>query len=153
MPELPVVTDVQDLVAATRLMRIETVKLASERYLDAPEAEVEISPTYTLQVNVRDDAAGFRARFGTSISMPVGEIQCDVVAEYEIDEYLLGAATGDALAEYVNGVVLMHVLPYVRHAIADLTLRTFGTPLLMPVMQRGEISFDVEMPAESGATD
>lgn len=49
------------------------------------------------------------------------------------------------MQEFVNNVAIMHILPYARQSIADLTQRVFSAPLLMPIMQRGELQFQVGM--------
>lgn len=138
-----VIVDVHQMVAATSLRGIHFSKLHAERWLDvdSDDDEYEIDPKYTLNVDLRGDGTGFRVRFETQIATPIGEIACGVLAEYEHPDLLLREASGDALTEFVNGVALMHVLPYTRQGIADLTQRTFDAPLLMPIIQRGELSF------------
>jgi hypothetical protein len=138
-----IIVDVHRMVEATSLRGIHAYKLHAERWLDgdSDDDEYEIDPKYTLNVDIRGDKVGFRVRFLTEITTPIGEIACGVLAEYEHPEVVLRQESGDALAEFVNGVALMHILPYARQGIADLTQRTFDAPLLMPIIQRGEMSF------------
>lgn len=45
--------------------------------------------------------------------------------------------------DYSNDVAVVALLPYLRQAIADLTQRVFGSPLLMPALQRGAVTFSM----------
>ncbi|WP_138413083.1 hypothetical protein [Sinomonas gamaensis] len=139
-----VIADVHELIDATSLTAITFFKLYAERWLDPdvdPEQDFEIEPEYALNVHTREDDAGFRVLLETTIKTPIGEIACGVRAEYEHPGHVLQASSSDALTEFINGVALMHVLPFTRQGIADLTQRTFDAPLLMPIIQRGELEF------------
>lgn len=141
-----VADDVNQLVAAADLESIEVYRLVAERDLFASARDdVEIDPTYTLTVDFRDEGDGFRVRLQTDVETPIGQISCGVLAEYGLGEARLTAESGEALTEFVNGVALMHVIPYARQSIADLTLRVFGAPLLMPIIQRGQITFSPQV--------
>lgn len=47
------------------------------------------------------------------------------------------------LTKFTNEVAAMHLLPYLREALADVTRRVFDQPLMIPMIQRGELSFPV----------
>lgn len=136
------VTDVHQLVEATSLLGINVFQLSATRRLDvAPTDDFEVDPRYTITADFRDDGAGFRVRLLTEIETPIGPIACGVLAEYEHPDARLGPESSEAFNEYVNGVALMHIIPFARQAIADVTLRVFGSPLLMPILQRGQMQF------------
>lgn len=136
------VTDVHQLVEATSLLGINVFQLSATRRLDvAPTDDFAVDPRYTITADFRDDGSGFRVRLLTEIETPIGPIACGVLAEYEHPDARLGPESSEAFNEYVNGVALMHIIPFVRQSIADLTLRVFGSPLLMPILQRGQMQF------------
>lgn len=144
------VVDVHRLVEASSLLSVEVFKLSAERQLDVePTDDFEIDPSYLLTTDFRDDGAGFRIRLLTDIETPIGTISCGVLAEYAHDGVRLGPESSEALNEFVNGVALMHIIPYVRQAIADVTLRVYQSPLLMPILQRGQMTFDVSIDSTS----
>lgn len=147
-----VVRDVHEMVDVTSLLGIEVYRLSAFRNLDAQPAEnFEIDPSYALATDLRDDGDGFRVSLLTEIDTPIGRIECGVLAEYEHHGILVTSASSEALTEYVNNVALMHVIPYVRQSIADITLRVFNSPLVMPILQRGQMSFRVEVDNDAGA--
>lgn len=141
-----VIADVSELVQLTRLVSIMPTRILVERSddeLSDDDESVPIEPLHALSLTLRDDESGFRVRFTTDIIVPFGRIGCDVEAEYEVDGAKIRAQSTGAMAEFVNGVALMHVFPYTRQHLADATARVFGTALLMPIVQRGDISFSV----------
>ncbi len=146
MPDTAI-TEVGQLVESASLLTIEVFRLGADRNLDAqPSAEgVEIAPKYTLDIDIRDDRSGFRIRLMTEINTPFGDIECGAYAEYEHPGVVLGQESSVAASEFVNNVALMHLLPFVRQSIADITQRVFTAPLLMPIIQRGELEFELEI--------
>lgn len=143
------VVDVHKLVENTSLLGIYVYQLSAVRELDAPQTDdFEIDPHYSLTADFRDDRAGFRVRLVTEIETPIGRIECGVYAEYDHAGVNLGPESSEAFNEYVNGVALMHLIPYVRQSIADVTLRVFNAPLLMPILQRGQMVFNLKIDAE-----
>ncbi|MGF3055595.1 hypothetical protein [Microbacterium sp. YY-01] len=137
-------TDVHQMVEATSLSSIEYFKMHAERDLSfSPDAPVEVSPSYILTVDFQPDGERFRVLFETDIETTAGHISCGVAAEYAHPSVILRQASGEAISEFVNNVALMHLIPYVRNGVADITQRVFEAPLLMPIFQRGELNFDV----------
>ncbi|UIP57674.1 hypothetical protein DSM26151_05390 [Agromyces marinus] len=91
--------------------------------------------------NARDDESGFRIILETRISAQPGNIGCTVQAEYGLEALRANEVPADAMEEFINNVALMSLLPFVRQAIADITLRVFEAPLMMPIIKRGDLSF------------
>lgn len=130
-------------MASTSLLTIETPKLCAERnYVEVSEP-FDIVPEYELNTAFRDDLAGFRVILRTIIDVPIGRIECNTSAEYEMEDLLADDVPDEAFGQFVNDVAVMHILPYTRQSIADITQRVFANALLMPIMQRGSIQFDV----------
>ncbi len=134
------------LVECAQLERINFLELSARRHddvttpQDADEASA-VRPTYALTVQSNDEPPRFRLRLRTSIELPAGAVDVEVAAEYTVNGFGEGELTQPLIVEYANHVGVMALLPYVRHAIADLTLRVFGDSLLMPVMARGALEF------------
>lgn len=140
------VEDVQRLVEAAQLLSIETVALSAERHVGVEsDEEFEIEPEYELSITLRDDFGGFRAQLSTAISVPIGEIRCVIYAEYVLDNARIGVESTEAMSDFINGVALMHILPFTRQAISDVTMRVFNNPLLMPLIKRGELGFELQL--------
>jgi len=99
-----------------------------------------------MRIDSRDDGHGFRVLFETNIEFSGGCVECGLSAEYELDGARLQDDEGKVMSEFVNGVALMHLIPYTRQLIADMTQRVFGNALLMPILQRGELQFEVTRP-------
>lgn len=145
-----VVSDVHALVEDATLLRIEVIKLAAERRLDVENDDsFTVEPSYTLAIDLRDNRDGFRVRLSTDLMLPLGGVSCVAYAEYEMKRMSVGAASTEAMGDFINGVVLMHVIPYVRQSISDLTMRVFNFPLLMPMIQRGDIGFELTLEPDS----
>ncbi len=140
------VTDVHQLVEATSLFWTNVFQQSATRRLDvAPIDDFEVDPRFTITADFRDDGSGFRVLLLTAIETPIGPIACGVLADYEHPDARLGPELSKAFNEYVTGVALMHIIPFVRQSISDLTVRVFGSPLLMPVLQRGQMQFTLRI--------
>lgn len=105
--------------------------------------QIEVEPEYSLNVESREESPGFRIRLGIFVPLEIGEVRVTTVAYYDAEGFD-GELTLPLLIEYANEVAVMSMLPYLRHAIADLTQRIFGPPLVMPIVRRGELSFSVD---------
>lgn len=148
------ITGVDQLVENASLLSIEVFKLSAERKPDdhAGADEVEVDPRYSIGADFSDDEQRFRIRFLTSIKTPLGDIDCGVYAEYGLPGLVLGPESSGAVTEFVNNVAIMHMLPYVRQTIADVTQRVFNAPLLMPMVQRGQLTFELEISGQTGTS-
>lgn len=153
--------DIHDLIESSSLLSIDTTKLSAERNLEEVSEPFDILPEYEVNTAYRDDGAGFRVILRTVIDVPVGRIQCDTSAEYEMAELRASDIPDGVFGQFVNDVAVMHILPFTRQSIADITQRVFANALLMPIMQRGSLHFDVaeglkaarERDTESGTSD
>lgn len=131
------------LNGAASLQRIEFLELHARRNetVPAPSDEpVEVDPKYGLGVE-QGRGKEFRLRLRITLDATVGDIVVEAAAYYDAEAYEAELDQG-LLLDYANQVGIMALIPYLRHAIADLTQRVFGLPLLMPIMQRGEVTFD-----------
>lgn len=137
------------LVASASLIDITYFELTARRSEDFSSAEGEddgaadVEPNYGLGVETSKDESRFRLRLRVDIEGAFGTVSAEAAAEYERGDFPVEEVTQELLVEYANNVGVMALLPYLRQVIADLTQRVFESPLLMPVLQRGAVSFSL----------
>ncbi|WP_425955322.1 hypothetical protein [Xylanimonas sp. McL0601] len=112
---------------------------------DANPETADVQPSYGLSIEHTEDQ--FRVAVRVDVATVVGPVAVEAFAHYKALEGV-PELTQALLVDYTNEVVLMVLLPYLRQAIADVTQRIFGTPLLMPVLPRGAITFGSQDTAE-----
>lgn len=98
----------------------------------------DIQPSYSLKTFIEPEVLGIRLL--TQVTANVGKIEVDVAIAYRTPEPV--QVSEAVLLDFANEVGIMALLPFVREAVADLSVRVFGNAILMPVMQRGGIHFE-----------
>lgn len=133
------------LVVQSELIEVLLFELSAKRIEDFEGSKVseriEVTPIYNLITASTDDQMGFQLRITTKLTLDVGEISCDIASRYKLKEKIQEELDNELLVEYANEVALMTLIPFIRQHIADISQRVLGFPLLMPVMQRGQIKF------------
>lgn len=135
-------SDLSLLVTSAQLVHIGFHEISAKRaaIVLPTEGKVTVAPTWSIEV--QGSERQFRVVIGTSISTPVGAITTTSFAEYTVSDEA-PELTERLLAEYVNEVAVMQLMPFIRQAVADVTQRVFGSPLLLPIQQRGQLRFEV----------
>jgi hypothetical protein len=118
---------------------------------DADEEAESIDSTQFLQTDRRDDDGGFRIRVKAVVDVPGGQVIADAGVEYEIHDYKASDISASVMLDFANDIAVMQLIPFLRHAIADLSQQVFGAPLLLPMLQRGDMHFEAASGTE--ATD
>lgn len=97
------------------------------------ELEVDCS------LRTRQVDCNFDLRFDFEVSSPIWRAQLSVVTAYTSERpfVLSDGAPGD----FASKVALMAAFPYVREALADLTVRVSGAAVLLPIIRLGELDF------------
>lgn len=106
--------------------------------------DVEFSPSFQMKIGVDSDANQFLIRLITKVESKIGTVIVDAGAEYsmnESSELHVDGIPEDLMLNFVNNVAVMHLSPYVRQSIADMSHRVFGNPVTLPIMRRGELTF------------
>lgn len=110
--------------------------------------EPDLQPTFGLQVDLEDledldEDAPRRVRFGLKLELeaPDGRVRIVFDGRYSVEREHAESLTMPVAVEYMNHVAVMAMLPYMRHALADLSARVLREEILMPIFARGEISF------------
>ncbi|TFC87454.1 hypothetical protein [Cryobacterium sp. TMT4-31] len=145
MPDVEAIT-VESVVENSSLSDISVFELSARRGKVTPDSEEgeSVEPSYGMQIDYRDADNGFRVRLVTRFDTDLGVIVSDVGAEYTLEGIGARSIPRHVLLDFVNNVAIMALVPYVRQSIADITLRVFGSALLMPMIRRGEIEFSVD---------
>ncbi len=134
--------ELRDFVGQVELEDLSFAELTARRALEPVESEGNtVEPRYTLNAQMTDDHLHFRLTLRIDLEASAGELRAAAMADYRVEEKAASALTMRMAVEYANEVGVMALLPYLRQAIADLSLRVFGTALLMPIQQRGAVSF------------
>ncbi|HWJ84279.1 MAG TPA: hypothetical protein VNR62_02560 [Cellulomonas sp.] len=133
--------ELRDLVGRVELEDLSFVELAARRADGAASGSDEVTPQYTLNAEHGEDGRHFRLTLSIEIDTAVGSVKAAAAASYLVECAPDDPPSRRVVVEYANEVGVMALLPYLRHAIADLTLRVFGSALLMPVMPRGAVVF------------
>ena len=135
---------IHELLPQLRLTGVTFYKVAAEldesQRVDDIASKVEsedFDVNHGMRIRHEDNELGIRVR--TEILTSVGSVIVDAAAEYESDEPL--PITRELAFEFANEVGVMVVLPYIREAITTISLKVLGAPLLMPIIQRGQMSF------------
>lgn len=131
------VEDVQ--IGSVTFFEIGAIRSDGDNLVDP--ASDEVSPSYNLQTAHRDDDKGFRVRVRTEVDSSIGKIVVDVSVDFELESLIASQIKEPTMIDFVNGVAIMVLLPYIRQSIADISQRVFGAALTMPIFKRGEVEF------------
>ncbi|WP_394276414.1 hypothetical protein [Luteococcus sp.] len=116
----------------------------------AGTAEVEASPTFELRI-ARPDAPKPFDSFLVGVRIDAQSNRGRAAVWYEAHYALTGEPEPvglPLLTQFANEVAVMVLLPYLREGLADVTRRVWGSTLLVPMMQRGQLVFSV--PSQEG---
>lgn len=134
--------ELKDFVGQVVLEDLSFAELTARRSLEPVESDAAaVEPSYTLNAQVADDHLHFRLTLRIDLEAAAGELRAAAMADYRVEEKAAPGLTMRLAVEFANEVGVMALLPYLRQAIADLSLRVFGTALLMPILPRGAVSF------------
>lgn len=74
----------------------------------------------------------------------LGEMRVVARAEYHVPVEKAELLARPVTMEFANHVAVMVLVPYLREALSDLSLRVFDQRIVMPMFKRGELWFDGE---------
>ncbi|MFJ4295618.1 hypothetical protein [Curtobacterium sp. NPDC089689] len=151
MPEQGIT--VQDVVDVSDLIDVSYYELSAAQNDNsapgAPEGDTQLHLAQEMSYGTRDDDRGFRVQIRTTIDAPdQGKVVIGVSAAWQYSGESAQAISRATMLDFINNVAVMVLLPYIREATSDLTRRVFGSALVLPMIQRGQIGF-----AETHASD
>lgn len=130
------IEDVREVIRHCSLSRVEFYEVSARRYESASTADGD--GRLSVGVQQRIDETSFGVRLTAHVVVAGGEATASVAGEYELLEGFRPSAK--ALRNFANEVAVMAVYPYLREAIASVTLKVLGAPVHLPIVQRGVIS-------------
>lgn len=137
------IAEVKAVIANSALRSIDHHELSARRTDAAsPEGEVTTDGKLNIEVQQRFAEGEFGVRLRAHVVLPIGEATAVVAGEYELQNKFVPRRA--AVQMFMNEVAIMTVLPYVREAIASITTRVLGAPVYMPIVERGDITVDVD---------
>nr|WP_300338194.1 hypothetical protein [Actinomyces sp.] len=144
MPDVAVLTNAQEMLDAgmeladIRLDRLE-IRLTQATEHDSTDEDGETPLEIECSLSTRQQGPRFAARFEFQATAPQWKAIIGVVTEYTAsqDFELSEQAPGD----FASRVAIMAAFPYVRQALADLTVRVTGSAALLPIIRLGEFTF------------
>ncbi|MFV0372773.1 hypothetical protein [Microbacterium sp.] len=134
------VETIESLVEKLRLTEVVYYGVGAKlRADDAPFESPEGEYSTDFGFRTRHIGIEFGARLTVEVHAEQGDVTVDIACEYVSDAPL--RIPREVAYEFVNNVTLMQAFPYVREAVMTLTSRVFRSPLLLPVLLRGALSF------------
>ncbi|AMB59181.1 hypothetical protein [Microterricola viridarii] len=133
----------ETMVAALNLEDVKFYELSCKLAEATPVAETQEPAEVAIVwgVRLRHAEREFGVRLKVEVSSPECRIVTDIAAEYVSQEVLILAR--DTVSEFVNGVALMQLFPFIRESVMTASTRVLGQPILLPVFQRGELTLEL----------
>ena len=132
---------IQELVDDVTLDSIDFIQLSVRKKDGEPLAESE--PQWAVGIDNRADNLGFRIRVAVALGFGNGEVSAEAAAAYSTTEVASTQISREAMEQFVNDVSCMQLMPYLRQAIADLTNRAFDSAITLPMLKRGQLTFEI----------
>lgn len=132
---------VRGLIADSNLIAIDFHEV-SVRRLSPESVQQGDQGNFEIEVQTRYEDDSFGVRLNGKVTFPGGEAVVSVAGEYE----LLNDASPvmRTIQIFANEVAVMNVYPYLREAISTATGKVFGEPILLPIVDRGQISVTLD---------
>lgn len=137
--------EVQSVVEIAELEHIAYLQVASTRIepdeqSSPPDDTAEDTFGFALKLAQSENLDQLIVRLKTSVESPTHDTTVEVGAIYSIDPP--SEIAESVRLEFANLVGIMALLPFVREAVADVTRRTTGHPVTMPMIKAGELRFE-----------
>lgn len=135
------VPDVVALLSLVGALSIEYYEIVAKRSGGDDEVnegeEITASPDFTLSINRRENDLVIRLK--VEFETQVGLIAVEAGAAYELpSQYVVPSSVA---FEFANKVGILALVPYLREAVHNITLKVFGNGLVMPILRAGELEF------------
>ncbi|MFJ2471327.1 hypothetical protein [Glutamicibacter sp. NPDC087583] len=104
---------------------------------DIPDGIAREDADVELHYQTRTSDSDFGVRVTVNVTSDSGNARVVVAAEYSLESG--GAPEPTLLDLFASEVAIMTLFPFVREGIQSATSRVFGVPLLLPVLERGQI--------------
>lgn len=132
---------VRGLIADSNLVAIDFHEV-SVRRLSPESVQQGDQGNFEIEVQTRYEDDSFGVRLNGKVTFPGGEAVVSVAGEYELLNDASPAMR--TIQIFANEVAVMNVYPYLREAISTATGKVFGEPILLPIVDRGQISVTLD---------
>lgn len=127
----------KDLITRSSLDGVQFHEIYAKINDDIHEGVAREDADVEFQYQTRTSDEDFGVRVTVNVTSNSGTARVVVAAEYAIESG--GAPEADLLDLFASEVAVMTLFPFVREGIQSATSRVFGVPLLLPVLERGQI--------------
>ena len=129
MPDVAALNDAKEMLdAGLELTGIRFDRLAID-LTDTMGEDGETPLEIECVLGTRQEGSQFGARFEFQVTAP----QWSAAQGFELSE--------QAPADFASKVAIMAAFPYIREALANLTMRVTGAAALLPIIRQGELTF------------
>lgn len=105
-----------------------------------------ITPTYTGAAERSTDGRQLRVSFGVELDLGMGNVEVTAVVVFSIRDGLLLQCDSKTVSDFVNDEAIVLLVPFVRETVADITYKTFGNSLFMPLWnEKNSVRFDFDV--------
>lgn len=111
-----------------------TAKLALDLTSHEESQEAKIDLDYQLRATDQD----FGVRAVVELNADSGSVRVVVAADYDLNKP--GKPDDPTLDLFATEVAMMTLFPYLREGVQTLTGRVFGSPVLLPILNRGDLT-------------
>lgn len=131
---------VQSLIERSTLSSVEYHEVSArvDDSVDDSRTEADVD----LQIQRRMDSESFGFRLRGQIATQTGEAAVTVAVNYGYE----GEQPSErVLLAFGNEVAVMALFPYFREATSMITGKVLGDPILLPLLSRGQLGFDLSL--------
>lgn len=125
------------LITRSNLHGVQFHEIYAKLNDDIPDGVTRETADVKLQYQTRTSDEDFGIRVTVNVTSASGEARVVVAADYTLESGKAPEAT--LLDLFASEVAIMTLFPFVREGIQSATSRVFGVPLLLPVLERGQI--------------
>lgn len=136
-----------DFINSIRLVDIDVTRISIDMKLDADDdllpTDADLNPEFDVAVDINDEQN--RARFRTKMTIDFpgsADLVVELGAVYELGELHLDDLKEGVIPNFFSKVVLMTLFPYFRAEVSYLTGRAFNQPLILPILEQGDVVFN-----------
>lgn len=108
------------------------------------------APIFRLGVSIEDsppeetpDVLRFQVSLNVEVVIPHGTVCVEPVMTFQVPVEHAGAVNSRSATAYVNDSGVVHILPFVRQALIDMSTRVLRSPVVMPIFGPDDLQFEL----------
>lgn len=136
-----------DFINSIHLVDIDVTRISFDMKLDADDDllpdDADLDPEFDVAVDINDEQNRARFRTKLTIEFPgTADLVVELGAVYELGEIHLNDLEEGVIPNFFSKVVLMTLFPYFRSEVSYLTGKAFNQPLILPILEQGDVVFN-----------